>query len=230
MNSTVFIKSYQEPEFNIKEILRYSNGGSGDNLLLDLIEECISECRKLLSYKVCYGEFPIVVTEETICLPFMTVNSHALAKNLSGCFSAVIFGATVGIGLDRLITKYGKISPARALIFQAIGAERIEALCDAFNDEVKAEKVKKGLTLKPRFSPGYGDFPLNAQKDFFRVLDCPRKIGLSLSESLLMSPSKSVTAIIGVTAPSGRAEDVINTSRTSCVGCGKIDCDFRSRK
>lgn len=54
------------------------------------------------------------------------------------------------------------------------------------------------VRLKPRFSAGYGDLPLEVQKDIFRVLDCPRKIGLTLNDSLLMSPTKSVTAIVGI--------------------------------
>ena len=53
------------------------------------------------------------------------------------------------------------------------------------------------MFFKPRFSPGYGDLSLEVQKEIFSLLDCPRKIGVSLGDSLLMTPSKSVTAIIG---------------------------------
>ena len=54
-----------------------------------------------------------------------------------------------------------------------------------------------GLAVRPRFSPGYGDLPLALQREVFAALDCPRRIGLTLSDSLLMSPTKSVTALIG---------------------------------
>ena len=77
---------------------------------------------------------------------------------------------------------------------QAIGAERIEALCDCFEADVRGEYG----SIRSRFSPGYGDLSLDFQNDLFRVLDCQRTIGLVLNESMLMSPSKSVTAIIGV--------------------------------
>ena len=76
------------------------------------------------------------------------------------------------------------------------------------------------MQLRPRFSPGYGDLPLELQKDVFRVLDCPRKIGLSLNESLLMSPSKSVTAIIGIGKGDVEAEN-------KCSACEKTDCAYR---
>ena len=106
----------------------------------------------------------------------------------------MIFATTVGIGLDRLIMKYSRLSPSRAVCLQAIGAERIEALCDAFCDELKSDFA----VTSPRFSPGYGDFSINFQTEIFKALDCPRKIGLSLNSALLMSPSKSVTAIVGI--------------------------------
>ena len=104
-------------------------------------------------------------------------------------------GATVGIALDRLIAKYSRISPAKALLLQALGAERIEALCDTFCDDIqKAHKI----ALKPRFSAGYGDLPLDTQNSIFGLLNLPKNIGLTLNDSMLMSPSKSVTAFIGI--------------------------------
>jgi cobalamin-dependent methionine synthase I len=77
---------------------------------------------------------------------------------------------------------------------QAIGAERIEALCDVVCAELKEIYGSVG----DRFSPGYGDFSLTAQRDIFTMLGCEKRIGLTLNDSLLMSPTKSVTAIIGL--------------------------------
>ena len=142
-------------------------------------------------------------------LGFTVTHSRDLQKNLKGCCRIILFGATVGLELDRLIARYGRLSPSKALCFQAIGAERIESLCNAFNDEIDEIFREQGMYTRPRFSPGYGDLPINMQKDIFAALDCPRKIGLSLNESLLMSPSKSVTAIIGGSArpKQGRAPE-----------------------
>ena len=91
--------------------------------------------------------------------------------------------------------KYGKLSPTKALFFQAIGAAGIETLCDIFSEDIKKEL---NVNLKPRFSPGFGDLELTTQKDIFKVLDCSKKIGLTLNDSLLMSPTKSVTAFVGI--------------------------------
>ena len=106
-------------------------------------------------------------------------------------------------------------------MLQAIGAERIEALCDVFCEKIRLDAESAGLFPRPRFSPGYGDFPLELQKDIFRVLDCSRKIGLTLNESLLMSPSKSVTAVIGLGPCAGTDHPI------RCGACGKTDCIYR---
>ena len=98
-----------------------------------------------------------------------------------------------------MIRRYAMLSPSRALIYQAIGAERVEAACGAFCDEMKQALAPSGRTLRPRFSPGFGDVSLDIQEQIVRVLDCARKIGVTLNESMLMSPSKSVTAFAGIT-------------------------------
>ena len=110
-------------------------------------------------------------------------------------------------------------------MFQAIGAERIESLCNVFCDELKQEKAKLCLATKPRFSSGYGDFPLNVQKEIFSVLDAQKKIGITLNESLLMSPSKSVTAIVGICDL-----DTDSVCESGCDACNKTHCEFRREK
>ena len=176
----VYTKTYEAPPVDRREILRYA-GVRGDAPEIGaLLEECLKETEGKLTYKVCYAEFPLSFFDQ--------VGSEGLKKHLDGCQSAVVFAATVGIGIDRLIARYGGVSPTKSLLFQAIGAERIEALCEIFNGEIGGS----------RFSPGYGDLPLDFQKEIFKLLDCPKRIGLTLNDSMLMSPSKSVTAIIGV--------------------------------
>lgn len=196
--NTVYIKSFEAPDYNKKEILRYAGAKEPLPELEALLDECLTLVKDKLSYKVCFCEVEVTQQGESLCVGTLKTQSKDLHKNLSGCGRAMIFGATVGFSLDRLIARYGTASPAKALMLQAIGAERIESLCDAFNKEISAKANAQGKATRPRFSPGYGDLPLEMQKDIFALLDCSRKIGLTLNESLLMSPSKSVTAIIGI--------------------------------
>lgn len=193
---TVNLKECSEICPSKKEILRYMGCRGTSDELDALISSCLDECANAFRYGVCYTETPVCIDGDRISFGSVGVTSHSLAKNLSECKGAVIFGATVGLEIDRLIAKYGRISPSRAVALQALGAERVEALCDCFCRELEHKLGR----LRPRFSPGYGDLPLSFQKDIFSLLDCPRRIGLTLNDSLLMSPSKSVTAIVGVTA------------------------------
>ena len=204
-----------------------------------LIDECISEALPIITYKVCYRYTDVTWDGDQPVLPFDTYGSKNLAHVMRDCTGAVMFAATIGVGIDRLIAKYNRISPSKALIMQALGAERVEALCDLFNAEIAAEAggvapvagaadfagadasssgadavssgadcgfgdyagadaSGTGMSLRPRFSPGYGDLPLAVQREFMTLLDCAHLIGINLNESLLMSPSKSVTAIIGI--------------------------------
>ena len=197
-DNTVYTKIYNSPEINTREMLRYAGVRTDVLELEEVFNDCLDEIGGQLVYKVCFRTFPIATDGKTLDLGFCKVKSEALAKNLTGCEGILLFGATVGIGLDRLIARYSRLLPSKALMFQAIGAERIEALCDAFCKDVSACLSSDGRRARPRFSPGYGDLGLEIQKDIFAVLDCPRKIGLTLNESLLMSPTKSVTAIVGI--------------------------------
>lgn len=181
----IYTKAFDAPPVDRREILRYAGVRGNAPEIEVLLEECISEAASALTYRVCYAEFPITFGGSDIDLGFAKTTSKALRSRLEGCREILLFAATVGIGIDRFIARYAVLSPTKSLLFQAIGAERVEALCDAFSP-------------LPRFSPGYGDLPLELQRDIFAALDCPRKLGLTLNESMLMSPSKSVTAIIGV--------------------------------
>lgn len=223
---SVITRNYKEPPICEKEILRYAGCKNSDTELLQLLRTCLNEVRDKLNYKICYRELAVSISdsEETCDFECLRVQSRDLSKNLQGCDRVVVFGATLGVDMDRLIAKYSRISPSKALLLQAIGAERIEALCDTFCEELAKEK---NVILKPRFSPGYGDLPLEVQRELFGILDCSKRIGLSLNDSLLMSPSKSVTAFVGFVESSKNMESVNVTKINKCAACSKIDCEYR---
>lgn len=181
----VLEKNYADlPPFDKREILRYAGvQGEADEKTLALLQECLQACEGAFSYRACY--LTLSKTELFALLP-LAKESLAFAKFLDGKDEAVLFAATVGLGVDRLIHRYASVSPVKALLFQAIGAERIETLCEAFCKE---------LGLKKRFSPGYADLALETQRGIFAALGCEKRLGISLTDSLLMTPTKSVTAI-----------------------------------
>ena len=210
------------PAWDISEALRYARADSKDSHIVELTRECMNEAAQALSYSVCYTVADIIRNGDEIILGNIRASSNTLKKALDGCGQALIFAVTVGAPFDRLIRKYSSSSPVKALMMQAIGAERAEALCDAFSREYTAAN---GVGLRPRVSPGYGDIDLKLQKDIFALLDCPRKIGLTLNASLIMSPSKSVTAIAGITA--GSRAKCAEPSADKCSSCANSDCEYR---
>ncbi len=177
-----------------KEILRYLKASKTTLETDALIDECIKDVYKVVSPKAVYVETNIEFLDDDIVkFDFMEVKSHSLTVNLKKCKKAYVFAATIGIELDRMIEKYSKFIQSKATICHAIGSALIESFCDYVNDAL----VGKAKSTR-RFSPGYGDLTLNIQPLVLKALDAERKIGIILGDSLLMQPSKSVTAIIGI--------------------------------
>ena len=246
-----------------REILRYAGCRTEEEEIVRLMRTCLQEAEDAdaLNGQLCYAELPFAADvvdgrlrsymgsefaksqdtavqealragKRTVCdFGCFSVHSDQLAKNLQGCSKVLLLAATAGVGIDRLIGKYGRLAPSKALLFQAIGAELVESVCDAFSEEYEKEH---NCILRPRFSPGYGDLSLESQKDIFAVLEPARKIGLTLNDSLLMSPSKSVTAFAGITdciekrGVQDLAECENNKIQNKCGSCEKKDCAYRS--
>lgn len=194
----VYLKSYHAPEVDKCEVLRYAGVRGESPEMAELLDSCIDEVRGKISLKVCYREYDVRMLDGEVDLGFCTTSSASMIKTLEGCQKIVVFCATVGAQMDRIISRYSLVSPARSVMLQALGSERVEALCDMFCSEIRSKIESVGGEITRRFSPGYGDLPLEVQRDIFRSLTPEYKIGVSLGLDLFMTPTKSVTAIIGI--------------------------------
>ena len=121
----------------------------------------------------------------------------SLMRHLAGCRDAYLVCGTLGTGVDALQRRLSVNSGADALIVQALGAAYMESWMDEMEDAIRAE-LAPGESIILRYSPGYGDWPLAAQRDLLEMLDSSRTVGVSLTDNMLMVPSKSVSAVIGV--------------------------------
>lgn len=191
-----------------REVLRYAGCRAADDTVLALLRECLDEALPTIHGAVCYDD-PDVSGFAAL--------SPTLARFTESCAVTLTVAATVGIGLDRLLRKYSMLSPSRAVMMQAIGTERVEAALDAFSAQYAAEH---GLHVKGRISPGYGDIPLSLQREVTERLQCEKRIGVGVNDSLLLSPSKSVTAFVGFA-------DTPQVKSDKCLACEKTDCAFR---
>lgn len=177
-----------------KMALRFMGCKELSDDLAEMYEESLEEYKKAAVFKAVYRKTSVAFFgEKGIRFDFGEIESADLRKNLAGCSSAFIFAATSGSGVDRLILKHTKLSPADAMVTDCIASSGIEVFCDKINEE-----MRKGRVLKPRYSPGYGDVSLCCQSEILSFLDAYRKIGLTLTETYLMTPIKSVTAIVGI--------------------------------
>ena len=193
----IIVRELPQEEIDEYEALRYAGVRAESDSALELLSECrkrlIPSVKGLTVYRVldfsCEGDECIIGG--------VSVRSASLARAMQGAEAVVVFAATVGIEVDRVIARYQKTSAALAHMASSLASERIESLCDALCRAL-SEELADEYTLTQRFSAGYGDLPIEFQRKIFSMLNPEKYIGLTLGASLLMSPSKSVSAIIGL--------------------------------
>ncbi|MBQ7999856.1 MAG: Vitamin B12 dependent methionine synthase activation subunit [Ruminococcus sp.] len=175
----------------IKDIIRYSGcRQSEDEKLCSLCKDALEELCPFLNPRAVYAEVPVSFAGDIADFGFCKYESTSLRKFLGGDCTVYIFAATVGIGADRLISRYSSILPSRAVITDGCATAAIECFCDYICRDVFHTNEQE------RFSPGYGDLPLEMQRDIMEILDASINIGLSMTDSYLLTPTKSVTAIV----------------------------------
>ena len=213
----------QKVTCNIKEALRYmgylnKNVKADDDPFITSVYECKEELENILNPKACYSEIEINVKDDCVTGEFGCFKSKALAKNLYGCKKAVLFCATIGIQIDLIIKKYSVTSPSKSVICDALASSAVEIWCDAVEGE-----VSHGRGMRPRFSAGYGDFDIGYQKIISQFLNTSKNCGVTVTNSMMMIPTKSVTAIVGI-------DDNLKCKsyNNKCALCTNTHCEYRN--
>lgn len=180
-----------------KEVLRYlrTSSKTQDAQILALVDEAIGKIEQAAAPKTLYRIFDCEADDTGVTVGGCYFNSKRLAENMKGCHRAVVFGATLGPDVDRLIQRAVATDIAGAMAYQAAAAALIEEVCDTLEEQIKAAH---GVTLRQRYSPGYFDLAITAQKQLFSLIDITKRIGLTLTDTCEMVPTKSVTALIGI--------------------------------
>ena len=186
-----------EIPFDEKEILRYAMLPSFAPAPEELpLNECLEAAKGAARCRAVWRYYPLKAEGEWLDLGFVKTDSQDLRNHLAGCGEILLFACTAGAEMDRRIGRAKLQSPAKGLLMHAIGAQQVEGGCDLLCRRLAEAFPDRQLT--DRFSPGYGDLPLTMQRDVMEALDCAQTLGITLTDSLLMTPSKSVTAIIGM--------------------------------
>lgn len=214
---TVISAKPDEIEISSKAIEEYLGyyGAKADKILCPVIEECMKEFLQCVEYKACVAKTDVSHENGCVCLGFMKSESKSLCGNMKNCDSSFVFAATTGAAVQRLIAKNSVISPLKGMVTDCIGSAATEAFCDYINRTLGDTDF-----LRPRFSPGYGDLPLTCQQTLLDFLETKKTIGLSLTESGMLTPIKSVTALIGI------GNDKNKCSGKNCMVCSRENCPY----
>ena len=188
-----------EPRFttlNMNEILKYL-GFRGQELTEEIaaqIKRCTDEVLAAATPRLTYRHAPL----EDGAVLGVTFAGNDIPRMLEPCEEVVLFGATLGPGVERLMMRYEVVNAADSVIMDACASTAIENICNNFESDMRSAVEAEGRYLTDRFSPGYGDLPIAEQPKIFALLDMTRRIGVSLTPTTIMVPRKSVTAIMGI--------------------------------
>lgn len=188
------------------------------------LESVLAYCTKTLCDaavpRTVWRMLPAEHTDDGVRVGGLLLRGQDIALHLTGCKQAVVFAATLSAPVDTLIRRAESSDMMQALMYDAAAGAAIEAVCNGLEQELKRTLDYPYFTA--RFSAGYGDFPLNQQKDLIALLDATRKIGLTVTPQHTLLPMKSVTAIIGL------SHQPVKDARRYCCGKSCGECPNRS--
>lgn len=190
---TMYMVNNYDLKIRVKDVMRYLRVRESDATLRRLLDESNKCVYDAAVPKAVYTKVDVKIKGSTVDFGFTKVKSSNLAMHLTDCEEAYIIATTLGVGVDRLFEKYNRILQTKAAVCDATASALIESFCDYVNEYVVGNRE-----AVMRFSPGYGDFDIKHQREILDFLDANKKIGISLTDSYMMIPSKSVTAIIGI--------------------------------
>lgn len=206
-----------------QEILRYLGASNSNEALEGMIARAEREVRQAARPKHVSRHIVLAVDlpAETVDLAGTVIHSKSLSQHLRGCREGFLFACTLGPAVDMLVKRFTLTEPAMAPVIQAVAAAYTEFCANEAQRELEDYAREHGLYLRPRYSPGYGDFALNCQRFLFDALAVTKKIGVTLTEAFMMIPFKSVTAVIGL------SDDPTLCHINKCMACTAQNCPFR---
>lgn len=210
---------------SVNEAARYMGvAGEPDENVISLIERADRLVRERVNPRYIYRETTAEVTQDGIWLASeeLLLTGENIKRHLSGCTRVILLAATLSAEADKLIRTAAVTDVAVSLAIDCVCSAAVEQLCDKAEEEIFSTVLAPFRTW--RFSPGYGDLPLSVQGDFLRAVDAQRRIGLTVSDSDILIPSKSVTAVIGI------SDNPVESPKTGCDICKlKGRCGFAAK-
>lgn len=218
------LECYEVSSVDRAEVLRYL-GYSGQPMTQELearidgeVARCLSVCQprgvwrtfEVAEREVREDGAPVVRLGGTA----LELVGSSIQKHLEGAVAVGVMAVTVGMGVERELRRLSLTDPVAQVVFDAAATTAVERAADACEASLVADARERGFYTNFRFSPGYGDLPMETQPTLLAALDAQRRLGITLApKSLLMTPTKSVTAVVGMFG------EPQASSHASCAGC-----------
>ena len=186
---------------NIADALRYMKVPPTvrDEELVRTVREAFVNLEGCIEPRCVWGRFRIEHFDRGIVLEGAEIFSKNIARLTEKCDECILLAATLGHEADRQIALAQRKNMLEGVALDACAGVRIDAYIDGYVEKEIVPGLREGESLTHRFSPGYGDLSMNVTEEIIAVLNATRRIGVSVTKSLMMTPLKSVTAIIGIT-------------------------------
>lgn len=212
-------------EIDKKEVLRYLGCKPGvytkDEALEKKIDRAGAEVLESATVRAVYARFALS-GEGGLLAGGELLSGNDIFAHLRGCCGVVLMALTLGDGVERKIRAAQAQSALYATVMDCCASVAAEQFSDLYEEKLRRQFMEKGEFLTGRFSPGYGDFPIEKQHVIQRLLDTRRKIGLGVTDSSILIPRKSVTAVLGV------ADKPVTGRLAGCRNCLlKEKCNYR---
>lgn len=194
-----------------------------DGEMVERVRRTFAALEQFITPRTIWGCFPAAVEERTFVLAGeIRIESADLARIMARSRECWVLAVTLGSETDRRILLAQKRDMLEGMALDACASVRVDALCEEVEGMI-LRKLRQGEFPTMRFSPGYGDAPLSASEDIIGLLDATRRIGLAMTRSYMMTPVKSITALIGI---SDRREDRGRSCDQCTLGAA---CPYRKR-
>lgn len=156
--------------------------------------------------------------------PPFQLKGNSITRHLSPCEKVVCIAVTVGEEIENEVTRrFGVDKYVESILLDAAATAAVEQAADALESAIAPQLAKDGYKMLTRFSPGYGDWALDNQKNFFEITGA-KEIGMSLSSAMMLIPRKSITAIIGLKKNKSDAVSSPDKICSTCEGCTQKNC------
>ena len=194
------MKSFLPDTKSITDALRYMRvppEAHNDELVLT-VQNAFTKLQEFITPRFLWGRFKITHTDGGIQLEDTNIYSKDISRLTSRSNECILIAATLGHEVDRQISIAQQKNMLEGLALDSCASVMIDSCIDSFIESEIVPSLSETERLTHRFSPGYGDLSMNVTEDIIAILDATRRIGLSVTRSLMMSPVKSVTAIAGL--------------------------------